>query len=265
MSIIEPPRVILERIETMFANFLWNDNHDGTKHHWISWKSLSRPTVEGGIGVLHLKDIDKALKWKLCWLLQSSSTLWSRFILSKYCDNLTFSAAVHKQGVQNSVKGCFLLGMNLRNILILLYEAVHLYLYSFWRTGVVLELLSTLLIRKTVNSKWIKVFEVFSAGLEFRNLVCEILPPNVLHIILEHMWSMPLDGNDLIAWKPDVKGVFSTKSAYNCIRESRTVVPTAIYQSIWQSPTPLKCAFLMLRAIINRLPLDYNIKIWVYH
>lgn len=40
----------------------------------------------------------KALKLKLCWSLHHSEALWARFLLAKYCDNLSFAAARHKPG-----------------------------------------------------------------------------------------------------------------------------------------------------------------------
>ncbi|KAG5580329.1 hypothetical protein H5410_050956 [Solanum commersonii] len=55
------------------------------KYHWESWKNLSFPYDEGGIGMRNLKDVCKAFQYKQWWSFRSKQTLWGDFLRAKYC------------------------------------------------------------------------------------------------------------------------------------------------------------------------------------
>ncbi|KAG5580315.1 hypothetical protein H5410_050942 [Solanum commersonii] len=50
------------------ADFFWGWRNEKKKYHWASWKNLSFPYGEGGVGMKNLKD-----------------TLWGDFLRAKYC------------------------------------------------------------------------------------------------------------------------------------------------------------------------------------
>ncbi|XP_073104804.1 uncharacterized mitochondrial protein AtMg00310-like [Elaeis guineensis] len=91
-------KIILLRIERVFAAFLLNSSTESSKHHWISWDALARPTQEGGIGVRRLSEVGDAFTFKRCWSLVQKASLWSDYLSSKYFPNSSFSAATLNSG-----------------------------------------------------------------------------------------------------------------------------------------------------------------------
>lgn len=70
------------------------------------------------------------------------------------------------------------------------------------------------------------------------------------------------NGPDRIVWIPEASGAFSTRSAYESIRE-RQATPfgsSALFKQLWKTPVPLKFSFITLRAVKNRLPVDDRIQ-----
>ncbi|XP_049364529.1 uncharacterized protein LOC125829336 [Solanum verrucosum] len=51
ISAIYPPSTIIKQIQNLMADFFWGWKNDRKKYHWSSWKNLSFPYEEGGIGV----------------------------------------------------------------------------------------------------------------------------------------------------------------------------------------------------------------------
>ncbi|KAG5606095.1 hypothetical protein H5410_027587 [Solanum commersonii] len=50
-----------------------------------SWKNLSFPYDEGGVGMRNLKDVCKSFQYKQWWIFRSKHTLWGDFLKAKYC------------------------------------------------------------------------------------------------------------------------------------------------------------------------------------
>ncbi|KAK6780037.1 hypothetical protein RDI58_022221 [Solanum bulbocastanum] len=79
LSAITPPVTVLKQIQGMIADFFWGWRNERKKYHWSSWKNLSYPLDEGGIGVKNLKDVYRAFKYKQWWIFIARKTLWGTF------------------------------------------------------------------------------------------------------------------------------------------------------------------------------------------
>ena len=81
----------------LIAKFFWGRNSDRKKYYWASWKNLSFPYDEEGIGKRNMKDVCKgipiqtmvdvckAFQFKQWWIFRSKQTLWGDFLKAKYC------------------------------------------------------------------------------------------------------------------------------------------------------------------------------------
>ncbi|XP_019196178.1 PREDICTED: uncharacterized protein LOC109190182 [Ipomoea nil] len=58
------------------------------KHYWSSWKTLARPAAEGGVGFTGFKEMIDAAGAKLWWNLRKGESIWSQFMLAKYCNGI---------------------------------------------------------------------------------------------------------------------------------------------------------------------------------
>ncbi|KAK6780085.1 hypothetical protein RDI58_022269 [Solanum bulbocastanum] len=64
LSATTPPSTTIKQIQQIMADFFWGWRNDKKKYHWASWKNLSFPYSEGGIGVKLMKDVCQAFQFK---------------------------------------------------------------------------------------------------------------------------------------------------------------------------------------------------------
>ncbi|KAK4707228.1 hypothetical protein R3W88_033200 [Solanum pinnatisectum] len=75
LSAISPPSIILKQLQSILADFFWGWRNDKKKYHWSSWRNLSFPYDEGGIGVRLMRDVCQAFQLKQWWTFRSKQTL----------------------------------------------------------------------------------------------------------------------------------------------------------------------------------------------
>jgi len=82
MSFYQLPCWVVQRIDNIHRNFLWRGNREGSKgFNLINWKCVRKKKEFDDLGVLNLKDMNKALMCKWWWKLYShSSAKWKSFI-----------------------------------------------------------------------------------------------------------------------------------------------------------------------------------------
>ena len=85
LSAVIPPKTIIRQIQMLIADFFWGWKNDRKKYHWSSWKNLSYPYEEGGIGMRNLHDVCRAFQFKKWWIFRTMQTLWGDFLKAKYC------------------------------------------------------------------------------------------------------------------------------------------------------------------------------------
>lgn len=70
-------------MEGLIRSFLWGQQ--GSKRiHWVNWDTICQPIEEGGLGIRRLQDTKYILRGKLAWKVMDGSSLWARFIRTKY-------------------------------------------------------------------------------------------------------------------------------------------------------------------------------------
>ncbi|KAL9816790.1 putative reverse transcriptase domain, ribonuclease H domain, ribonuclease H-like superfamily [Arabidopsis thaliana] len=73
------------KFDKVSKSFLWGSTVERRKQHLVSWKRVSVPKAEGGLGIRKAQDMNVALVAKLGWrLLQSHDSLWTRVLRKKY-------------------------------------------------------------------------------------------------------------------------------------------------------------------------------------
>lgn len=80
---------ILDEIEKTTRSFLWNEHIEQRKLYLISWETIKKPKLMGGLGLKDLKKQNMAFIFELCWgLVTNPTALWARCLRGKYgCDN----------------------------------------------------------------------------------------------------------------------------------------------------------------------------------
>ncbi|CAA7016992.1 unnamed protein product [Microthlaspi erraticum] len=92
MSCFLFPKQVCEEINSALSEFWWGKNDNARrKISWISWKRLSLPKNEGGMGFKDLQKFNLALLGKQAWrVLKNPNSLLSRIYKGRYHKTTTF-------------------------------------------------------------------------------------------------------------------------------------------------------------------------------
>lgn len=83
ISILDPPMVCLLEMHRIICNFFWNDNLEGKRCHWVSWKKLCIPLDEGGLGLRQIYEMLEAFNLKQWWRFREKNFLWSNYLMNR--------------------------------------------------------------------------------------------------------------------------------------------------------------------------------------
>ena len=65
-------------------HFVWGGLGDEFKHHLVDWNTVCLPVAQGGLGILKVAFVDKALLGKWLWRFgMEEAQLWRRVIAGK--------------------------------------------------------------------------------------------------------------------------------------------------------------------------------------
>ncbi|CAN0872181.1 LINE-1 retrotransposable element ORF2 protein [Linum grandiflorum] len=81
MSIFRAPVSIIKAIEKIHNNFLWTGMADTKKFHMVSWDNVKVPKERGGLGILDLRCMNKALLGKWLWRFGVQREAWWRILV----------------------------------------------------------------------------------------------------------------------------------------------------------------------------------------
>lgn len=86
LSVINPPKSVVEQLHKLFAKFFWEGATKTKGKHWVAWDKLCYPKMERVLDFTSLHDISTALLAKLWWNFRSATNLfWGAFMWNKYC------------------------------------------------------------------------------------------------------------------------------------------------------------------------------------
>jgi len=85
MSLFPIPTGVINRLDSIRRNFLWNGNKERKGYHLVKWKALTFGKNLGGLGIKNLKIQSKTLRMKWLWRLnKENQLLWGNIIKAKY-------------------------------------------------------------------------------------------------------------------------------------------------------------------------------------
>ncbi|KAG6627879.1 hypothetical protein CIPAW_15G160400 [Carya illinoinensis] len=227
-------------------------NGEEKKRKWVSWSKICLQMEEGGLGIQDLSDIQVSLLMKFAWKLLKGDSLWAYFFKAKYLGNK------HLFSLISSLKGSRFWKSILRVLPLVLNNSRCLICggeSSFWLDnwlgdGVV------------ANSEIV----LGNPDLKIRDVVVNdkwdisTLRSVVEAEMVEKIASVPVrlrDSPDVYVWKSSDDGDFSTKSAWELVRNRG---PICLWKTwLWQKAIPKKMSFVCWRARLHALPVDENI------
>lgn len=85
LSLFSPPKAIVDQLERIQRNFLW-DSHEGNhKFHLVGWNLICKPIFKGGLSSHPIQMLSKDLLGKWLWrFCVEKNQLWRKVIEDKY-------------------------------------------------------------------------------------------------------------------------------------------------------------------------------------
>ncbi|XP_071727252.1 uncharacterized protein [Rutidosis leptorrhynchoides] len=80
-SFFRVPRGIIHHLESLRARFIWGGSKEERKIHWVKWDVINKSKEKGGLGVVRLDSLNKALLFKWRWRYVSCHNwLWIQVV-----------------------------------------------------------------------------------------------------------------------------------------------------------------------------------------
>ncbi|CAL1392585.1 unnamed protein product [Linum trigynum] len=75
----------IARLEKIYNDFLWSGVFETKRLHWVKWDIVKTPIIRGGLGVLDLRCMNRALLGKWAWRFGvERDAWWRRLIVAKF-------------------------------------------------------------------------------------------------------------------------------------------------------------------------------------
>lgn len=236
------PKQVQRRIEGLMAAFLWSQNGQ-SRTHWVSWRKISRPIADGGLGIRSVKDTIFGLHGKLAWKILSQQSLWTRMILQKYGRDSVYEANNFRVISSSLWRNLF---PHFRNLLSMSHWQVGKGAISFWRTNWIGEVLQPNFSMALTVKQGIENMDQISYLLSYEQL------ERIGLIELEP------EEDDIMIFEPSPIGKFSVAQYIGTSSDARNVV--SWYSRVRNKYTSYRVNAFMWRVFQNALPVDYNLQ-----
>ena len=87
-----------EKSRSFRARLVWQENEEKNKYYLVNWKTCCLPKSLGGLGILNLELMYKALLVKWFWKLETEEGIWIDILLNKYVKGKCISRIKTKPG-----------------------------------------------------------------------------------------------------------------------------------------------------------------------
>ena len=249
LTAVTPPNTIIKQIQMLIADFFWGWQNNRRKYHWSSWKNLSYPYEEGGIGMRNLHDICKSFQFKQWWTFRTKHTLWGDFLKAKYCQRS--NPVSKKWDTGESIAWKHMLATRQQGEQYIQWQ-LNSGNCSFWwdnwlGTGSLAQHTNRNI--RFNNSKVADFWE--NGNWNWRKLE-EQAPTTHLTNIMATAIPSQQQKPDQAVWRLDSHGKFSCHSAWEEIRSKKP--KNRFFNLLWHNSIPFKASFLLWRAIKRKLP-----------
>ncbi|GAA0144869.1 reverse transcriptase [Lithospermum erythrorhizon] len=241
LQVMQMPAEVYGKIERLFNKFLW----DGIP--WCKWSQVCAPYEEGGLNIRSLEDIRNTFLHKMWVRLREGTSLWSKFMMSKYCRKYhPKMAPVHPSHSR--------VWKNLHKVREEAEEHIHWQVgdgsCDFWLDS--WSELGSLIQFYPEQRGGLLVKELWTDGQWDLEKLSALLRPEHVEKVSEVFIHKGYP--DRLIWKSSQNGEFSFKEAFEEGRHQRPC--SVISYALWHNNIPKKMSFVAWRLWKGWLPVD---------
>lgn len=240
MSILKLPKLVIKKLNSIFASFLWTGKN-GSHIHWVSWRQICLPYEEGGLGVKQLAVMMAALQSKLAWAYIQGDTLWASVLRLKY----GHPTEARGKACPRAASHCW---KNIQPLLGLIQDNSRWIIgrgdKDFWR------------------DRWLP-YTIFPSSHKPPALplhsVCETVLADFPVVVGTTFRGLSFTHEpDFLVFEKGPSGTFSVKSVYELLRHSKAA--NSIYKAVWHPVHSLKTSLFLWKAYNQRVGVDISFK-----
>ncbi|KAE8706464.1 hypothetical protein F3Y22_tig00110393pilonHSYRG00236 [Hibiscus syriacus] len=278
MSLFKIPVSVYNKLNAIMARFLWGGGVEVKKIHWVNWSTVCSNKRVGGLGVVDLNYMNRALLGKWSWRFANDcDSVWKKVICSKYnldSSSLSINEKLHtnaswiwKSMVNNHFNEDHF-GTKFRslfNIKVGNGGSIRFW-FDRWALDsplkVVFQRLFALSINK--NGKLNEFGEFRSSGWVWhiqlrRNLSEWELDQFVELMAVIHNFTLYNEMSDGMVWRGNGEGIFSVNS---CLKSCCPVLTADPFwmKHIWRGLVPPRVEIFMWQVVYQRLPVKLELQ-----
>ncbi|PKU61166.1 Putative ribonuclease H protein [Dendrobium catenatum] len=223
---LNPTMNICMKLERMFNKFLWGAKVGKSAILWASWKNCSGVQEEGKLGFKTLTDMAYCFSFKLWFNMRSNISLWSKFMIKKYCVGKHPLNGFFKKGDSTIWKRLCTIKWEEESFIQWGLGCGNIF---FWQDNWLgCSSIDNLL--NTRSNSICKVAEFYQDGAWNLPLLAEMVPNFILNLILD----VPLQivQKYCILFNKSNDGSFAIKEVWHSIRSSQP--KSNIFSNCWQ-------------------------------
>ncbi|XP_030478283.1 uncharacterized protein LOC115695353 [Cannabis sativa] len=259
MSTYQLPLTSCRELDAIIRRFWWSGRLEKQRFMaTVSWDSLCRPKVSGGLGFRRMEDTNQAFLAKLAWCIASGiSRPWTVAFKAKYFPRDSFWSVKRRNSDSFVWKGI----LNARQVIMkgsctviasgasidiwhqpwipwLNYEEFRDLMESIRDKAPGLRTVADLLIHRT--GQWNSNYLCFLFGAEVGKKI------NTIQLATEF-------SDDLLIWKEANNGLFSVKQAYMVLQGDRFGSTDLLWKWIWNNDLHPRMKMVLWRALAGAL------------
>ncbi|XP_060200867.1 uncharacterized protein LOC132629156 [Lycium barbarum] len=256
LSVVAPPKCVLNEIHKIFARFFWSNKEEGRSRHWVKWKDICLPITEGGLGFKSLFDVSNALFAKLWWKFRTTNSLWAKYMWNKYCKKEIPTLVQWKRGTQVWKKMLEARDSMEHEIW---WEikggSVNIWYENWTKLGALHYVVPT---DFPTNENLEDVADLIEEGDWKEPLLQQSFPADIVEHIKSDIYIEKLHGVwDRPWWMPTSTGKFTVNSAWEILRHKGQELNDCKY--LWIKGIPFKISFFLWRLWKGVIPTDDNL------
>ncbi|XP_031124258.1 uncharacterized protein LOC116026974 [Ipomoea triloba] len=244
------PKGVCMEIEKKTRQFIWgNQGQDTTrKINLVSWDTVTKEKVAGGLGIRRLQDMNRACMAKLGWhLIHEKESLWAQTLLTKYKTGSDRLAECHITGnTSHAWKGILEAFPIIDDGMVRLVRngrSTRFWLDKWISRKPLSQFITAPL---SLPELYANVAEYWEEGRGWMwERVQDILPMDIMKRMASIMLVDEDCESDSCAWALEDDGRFSVRSAYAVISDSDQEVNLSNWKRIWELKVPNKICFFI--------------------
>jgi hypothetical protein len=263
MSVFKLPMALCDDLNRMIRNYWWGSKKGKRKTHWKSWDAITHPKRQGGLGFKDFRLFNQALLARQAWrLLTKPESLYATVLKARYYPNGRLEDTVFA-GNASSTWQAIQYGLELikKGLVWRVGDGSQI---RIWRDPWLPRPPSYRPISNQGDCRLRRVAALITEDATWNQDLLNkyFRKPDVDEILKINL--SPQHNEDVLAWGPDIRGIFSVRSAYKLAWEEnhRTTMCAAsrapdghrtVWDTVWGCPAPPKVRVFAWRVATNGL------------